>query len=71
VNAGTPDRRQGARRAASHSEHARLAVTQALEAALEKIAERHPELGHLSATLRRGYACAYVPDPRGPVEWEV
>jgi hypothetical protein len=60
------------RRAASHSDHARVAVTKAIKAALEKIAERHPELGaHLSATIRRGYACAYVPDPRGAVEWEV
>ena len=59
------------RRAASHSERARTAVTKAIKAALEKIAERHPELGaHLSATIRRGYACAYVPDPRVPVEWE-
>jgi hypothetical protein len=33
--------------------------------ALDKIAGRYPELGaHLSATVRRGYACAYVPDPR-------
>jgi hypothetical protein len=60
------------RRAASHSEHARVAVTKAIKAALEKIAERHPELGaHLSATIRRGYACAYIPDPRRSVEWEI
>lgn len=60
------------RRAASHSERARVAVTKAIKAALEKIAERHPELGaHLSATIRRGYACAYVPDPRMRVDWEV
>ena len=60
------------RRAAPHSEHARVAVTKAIKAALKKIAERHPELGaHLSATIRRGYACAYVPDPRGAAEWEV
>jgi hypothetical protein len=60
------------RRAASHSERARVAVTKAIKAALEKIAERHPELGaHLSATIRRGYACAYVPDPRIRVDWKV
>ena len=60
------------RRAVSHSERARVAVTKAIKAALEKIVERHPELGaHLSATIRRGYACAYVPDPRVPVEWEI
>jgi hypothetical protein len=60
------------RRVASHSERARVAVTKAIKAALEKIAERHPELGaHLSATIRRGYACAYVPDPRIQIDWEV
>jgi non-specific serine/threonine protein kinase len=60
------------RRAASHSERARVAVTKAIKAALDKIAERHPELGaHLSAPIRRGYVCAYVPDPRSRVEWEV
>jgi non-specific serine/threonine protein kinase len=53
------------RRAASHVENARLSVSKAIRAALEKIAERHPELGaHLSATIRRGYLCTYVPDPR-------
>ncbi len=57
--------------ASSHSERARIAVTKAIKAALAKIAERHPELGaHLSATIRRGYSCSYVPDPRVPVEWE-
>ena len=60
------------RHAASHSERARIAVTKAIKAALEKIAERHPELGaHLSATIRRGYTCAYVPDPRIRIDWEI
>ena len=60
------------RRPGSHAERARVAVTKAIKAALERIAKRHPELGtHLSATIRRGYVCAYVPDPRVPVEWEV
>jgi hypothetical protein len=58
-------------RAASHDERARIAVTKAIGASLARIAERHPELGaHLSATIRRGWLCAYVPDPRIPVEWE-
>lgn len=60
------------RRAGSDSERARVAVTKAIKVALEKIAERHPELGeHLAATVRRGYVCSYEPDPRRPVEWEV
>jgi hypothetical protein len=46
-------------------------VLKAIKVALEKISERHPELGaHLSATIRGGYACAYVPDPRVAIEWE-
>jgi hypothetical protein len=59
------------RRAASHAERARVAVTKAIGSALERIAERHPEVGtHLSATIRRGYLCAYVPDPRIPSDWQ-
>jgi hypothetical protein len=58
-------------RAASHVDRARVAVTKAIRSALERIAERNPELGaHLSATIRRGYLCAYVPDPRTPSDWE-
>ncbi len=60
------------KRVSSDSERARTAVTKAIKAALERISELHPELGaHLSATVRRGYACAYEPDPRVPIEWEV
>jgi hypothetical protein len=59
------------RRAASHAERARVAVTKAIGGALERIGERHPELGaHLSARIRRGYLCLYVPEPRTPSEWE-
>jgi hypothetical protein len=59
------------RRAASHAERARVAVTKAIGNALEKIAERNPELGaHLSARIRRGNLCLYVPEPRTPSEWE-
>jgi len=57
--------------AASHDERARLSVTKAIGSALAKVSERHPELGaHLSATIHRGYHCAYVPDPRVSVQWE-
>ncbi|HXZ83866.1 MAG TPA: hypothetical protein VEI82_00110, partial [Myxococcota bacterium] len=59
------------RRAASHAERARVAVTKAIGSALERIAERHPELGaHLSAQIRRGYLCSYVQQPRDASEWE-
>ena len=61
----------GGQRAASHDERSRVAVTRVIGSALAKIAERHPELGaHLSATIHRGYRCAYVPDPRMPCHWE-
>ena len=60
------------KRAASDSERARVAVTKAIKFALEKISERHPELGaHLATHVRRGYACAYDPDPRDAMAWEV
>ena len=52
-------------------ENARLAVTKGLKTALERIAAAHPALGaHLAATLRRGYLCRYLPDPRKPIPWE-
>jgi tetratricopeptide (TPR) repeat protein len=58
-------------RAASHAERARVAVTKGLTAALARIRATHPALGaHLQATIKRGYVCAYVPDPRHPIEWE-
>ena len=56
---------------ASHAERARVAVTKALKGVLDKIAQCHEPLGtHLAATVRRGYFCAYFPDPRHPIEWE-
>lgn len=52
-------------------ERARLAVTKGIRAALARIEAASPELGqHLQATIRRGYLCAYVPDPRHPIRWE-
>jgi len=51
-------------------ERARLAVTKAIKAALARIDAAHPELGrHLTATVRRGYACVYLPDPRSLIAW--
>lgn len=59
------------KRASSDAERARLTATKGIKAALDKIAASHPELGaHLHATVRRGYFCSYVPDPRHPIEWE-
>ena len=58
------------RRAASNAERARVNVTRAIRAAMERIAEHSPTLGrHLSVTIRTGTFCAYQPDPRVPVTW--
>lgn len=57
--------------AGDQRERARLLVTKNIRAALRKIAEVHPSLArHLEATVRRGYVCRYVPDPRVPLRWE-
>jgi hypothetical protein len=59
-----------ARRAGSNAERARVNVTRAIAGAVRKIAHHHADLGrHLSATIRTGLFCSYVPDPRAPVEW--
>jgi hypothetical protein len=59
------------RRAASHSERARLNVTRAIHAAMVNLARVHPALGqHLSATMRTGNYCSYTPDPRVEVSWD-
>jgi hypothetical protein len=58
-------------RAGSHAERARVAVTKAIGAAIERIRASHPELGaHLSETIRRGYFCSYAPEPTSGIEWE-
>jgi tetratricopeptide (TPR) repeat protein len=58
-------------RSGSHGKRARVTVTKGIGAVLARIAAAHPALGaHLRATVRRGYVCAYVPDPRHPIVWE-
>jgi len=52
------------------AERARLTVTKGIKAVLGRIAATHPALAeHLAATVRRGYICAYTPDPRYPIAW--
>ncbi|HEV2060048.1 MAG TPA: hypothetical protein VGR11_11880, partial [Solirubrobacteraceae bacterium] len=54
------------------SERARVNVTRAIKAAVRRIAEQEPDLGHLlRGTVRTGAACRYEPDPGIPVTWEV
>lgn len=51
------------RRAASAAERARLAVTKAIRAAIERISEANPTLGdHLRVSIRTGAFCSYEPD---------
>lgn len=60
------------RKAASNAERARINVTRAVKAVLERIGEHSPALGeHLAATLRTGQFCAYVPDPRSQARWQL
>ena len=60
------------RRAVSQSERARVNVTRAIRAASNKIATHSPALGdHLSVTIHTGTFCAYRPDPRSPISWQV
>ena len=68
--AGGVSRSDGARRSEQATERARLTVTKGIKNALARIAVAHPVLGqHLDATVRRGYACVYAPDPLHPVSW--
>ncbi|MGH7864141.1 MAG: ATP-binding protein, partial [Candidatus Binataceae bacterium] len=65
VGKGGRDRRTG-----SNAERARLNVTRAIRAALEKISQQHAALGELlDRSIRTGSFCAYVPDPHHPVSW--
>jgi non-specific serine/threonine protein kinase len=59
-----------ARTSGSTAERARVAVTKAIRAALDRVREASPALGrHLEATVRTGMFCSYTPDPRAPITW--
>lgn len=58
------------RKAASQAEKARVNITKSVKDALKKIDENHRPLGeHLRTAIRTGGYCAYLPDPRMPMEW--
>jgi hypothetical protein len=60
------------RRVASASERARVNVTRALRREIRRIADEDASLGReLETTVRTGTFCAYEPDPRRPVAWDV
>ena len=60
------------RLAVSDAERARLAVTQRVKAAIERIDKLHPGLGqHPGASMKTGTFCVYSPDPAHPVCWSL
>ena len=61
-----------ARRAASGAERARLNVTRAIKAAIDRISEHDAALAlFLSTTIRTGTYCAWAPNPEKPVIWHL
>lgn len=63
---------EGCRRAGAPLERARVRVTKAIRLTICRIARFNPALGaHLTATIRTGTSCIYVPDPRVPIRWVV
>jgi tetratricopeptide (TPR) repeat protein len=60
------------RRTRSAAERARVNVTRAIKAALDRIDEHSAALGrHLASTIRTGIYCSYAPDPRVPITWQL
>jgi DNA-binding response OmpR family regulator len=60
------------RRVASSAERARLMVTKAIRAALHKIRDNHPALGHhLDTSITTGTYCTYTPNPTTPLSWSL
>jgi tetratricopeptide (TPR) repeat protein len=60
------------RPASSAAERARVNVTRALRREIRRIADEDAHLGReLETTVRTGTFCAYEPDPRRPVQWQV
>lgn len=60
------------RRAGSASERARVSVTRAVRSAMVRIRAHNPQLGeHLDRSIRTGTYCAYLPDPRALLTWQL
>jgi len=60
------------RKAAWHSERARLMVTKAIKTALAKIRASDASLGrHLATSIKTGNYCAYDPGPLPPGSWQL
>ncbi len=60
------------RKAASHSERARLMVTKAIKAAITKIRAGDDSMGrYLATSIKTGQCCSYDPDPMHPISWQL
>lgn len=60
------------RKTGSVAERARVNVTKALKSTIGKITNADPQLGdHLTATVRTGTQCAYLPGPEPTVRWDL
>ncbi|HWO74228.1 MAG TPA: transcriptional regulator [Dehalococcoidia bacterium] len=60
------------RRAGAIAERARASVTKAIRQTIARIQPYDRDLAeHLQRTVRTGAYCAYLPDPRLPVQWQV
>ena len=60
------------RKAASDTERARVNITRAIKAAVDRVTAHSPGLGeHFGSTLRTGTFCSYLPKPEAPVRWEL
>jgi hypothetical protein len=59
-------------RALTDRERARVRITHAIRTTMRRLALHHAALSeHLRATVSTGTYCAYQPDPRRLVEWEL
>jgi hypothetical protein len=55
---------------AATAEQSRVMVTKRIKAALMKIRQHHPSLGHhLTTCIKTGHLCTYTPNPKQPVHW--
>ena len=64
------DRDPDESRNAVTAERARVRVTRAIKAAVRRLDRQLPSLAaHLTVTVRTGYRCGYLPDPRLPIVW--
>jgi predicted ATPase len=58
------------RRSGSAAERARLNVTRAIRASIQKISERNEPLGEVLGTcIQTGSFCSYIANPRAPIQW--